>query len=98
MADFVETTKYIALNQRGTPVLAETNTNIVPIGEAHEGGVSEEHLLNQYGITRAQLHAALSYYYDHLDEIRAYQEETKRLLKQYGTSTRAKIEELRRRG
>jgi uncharacterized protein (DUF433 family) len=97
MADFVETTKYIKLNRHGTPVLAETNTSIIPIGVAHEGGVSEEWLLNQYGISRAQLHAALSYFYEHRDEIRKYQAETERLLQQYCTSTQAKIAELRKR-
>ena len=92
---FTETTKYIKLNQRGTPVLADTNTNIVPIGVAHENGVSEEWLLDQYGISRAQLHAALSYFYEHRDEIRAYQAETERLLQEYGTDGQAALEKLR---
>jgi uncharacterized protein (DUF433 family) len=92
---FTETTKYIKLNQRGTPVLADTNTNIVPIGVAHENGVSEEWLLDQYGISRAQLHAALSYFYEHRDEIRVYQAETERLLQEYGTDGRAALEKLR---
>jgi uncharacterized protein (DUF433 family) len=97
MADIAEITRYIKLNQRGTPVLAETNTNIVPIGVAHEGGVSEEYLLDQYGITRAQLHAALFYFYEHRDEIREYQAETERLLQQYGTDGWAALDELDRR-
>ena len=90
-----ETTKYIKLNHRGTPVLADTNTNIVPIGVAHEQGGSEATLLNQYGINRAQLHAALSYFYEHREEIRAYQVETERLLREYGTDGQAAIENLR---
>jgi uncharacterized protein (DUF433 family) len=85
MTLFVETTKHIQLNRHGTPVLAATHTSIVPIGVAHEGGVSEEWLLDQYGITRAQLHAALSYFYEHRDEIQQYQAETERLLQRYGT-------------
>jgi uncharacterized protein (DUF433 family) len=96
MTDFVETTKYIALNQRGTPILADTNTNIVPIGVAHEMGVSEQELLNQYGISRAQLHAALSYFYEHREEIRAYQAETERLLQKYGTDGQEAIDKLRK--
>jgi uncharacterized protein (DUF433 family) len=96
MAYFTETTKYIQLNPRGTPVLADTHTNIVPIGVAHEGGVSEAQLLEQYGITRAQLHAALSYFYEHRDEIRAYQAETERLLQQHGADGWDAIEKLRK--
>lgn len=92
---FTETTKYIKLNQRGTPVLADTNTNIVPIGVAHETGVTEEALLDQYGINRAQLHAALSYFYEHRDEIRAYQADTERLLQEYGTDGQAAMKNLR---
>lgn len=94
MTDFVETTQYIKLNRHGAPVLAETNTNIVPIGVAHEGGVSEEHLLNQYGLHRAQLHAALSYFYEHRDALRQYQNETEHLLQQHGTDGWAELEKL----
>ena len=91
---FSETTQHITFNQYGTPVLAETNTNIVPIGLAHENGVGEQALLDQYGITRAQLHAALSFFYEHRDEIREYQAETEALLKQYGTDGWAALDEL----
>ena len=94
MAELIETTKHIALNRHGTPVLAETNTNIVPIGVAHESGASESHLIEQYGISRAQLHAALSYFYEHRDEIRQYQAETDRLLEQHGSSIQDKIKQL----
>lgn len=96
MAYFTETTKYITLNPLGTPVLAETNTNIVPLGTAHENGVSEAELIEQYGISRAQLHAVLSYFYEHREEIRVYQAETERLLREHGTGTRAKLDELQK--
>ena len=95
MAYFTETTKYIKINQRGTPVLTETNTNIVPIGVAHEIGVSEADLLDQYGISRAQLHAALSYFYEHREEIRNYQAETERLLRQHGKDGWGAIQKLK---
>ena len=97
MAYFTETTKHITINEHGTPILAETRTNIVPVGLAHEGGVSEEKLLEQYGMSRAQLHAALSYFYEHRDEIRAYEAETDRLMTEHGVSIHDKIEEMRRR-
>jgi uncharacterized protein (DUF433 family) len=97
MAEFIDKTLYITKNQHGTPVLAETNTNIVPIGVAHENGADETQLIEQYGITRAQLHAALSYFYEHREELRAYEAETQRLLQQYSTSGKAKLEALRKR-
>ncbi len=84
MVYFSETIKHITLNKRGTPVLAETNTNIVPIGRAHESGVDEAELLEHYGMSRAQLHAALYYFYEHRDEIREYEAETEGILLEYG--------------
>ena len=96
MPELLQTTKHIKLNRYGTPVLAETNTNIVPIGVAHEGGVSEKCLLGQYDISRAQLYAALSYFYEHRDNVREYEAETERLLQQHGTNSRDKLRELRK--
>ncbi len=94
MAELTETTKYIKLNQHGTPILVDSNISIVPIGVAHEGGVGEVELLDQYGISRAQLHAALSYFYEHREAIRAYQTETEALLRQYGTDGWAALDRL----
>lgn len=96
MAEMIEF-KYITTNKWGTPIIAETNTNIVPIGVAHEKGVSEEWLLDQYGMSRAQLHSALAYFYEHREAIREYEAETQRLLEQYGTDGKARLEELRKR-
>ena len=97
MAEFTETTKYITHNQHGTPVLAETNTNIIPLGVAHELGTRESELLDQYGISRAQLHAALSYFYENREAIRVYQAETERLLVKNSVDGNEKLEELRKR-
>lgn len=89
--------KYITKNERGTPILADTKTNIVPIGVAHENGVTEAELLAQYGMERAKLHSALAYFYEHREEIRDYQAETKRLLQEYGRPITETLEELRQR-
>jgi uncharacterized protein (DUF433 family) len=97
MPELLEANNHINLNQHGTPVLAETNTNIVPIGIAHENGASVESLLDQYEISREQLDAALSYFYEHRDEIREYEAETERLLQQYGTNSLGKLLILRNR-
>jgi len=96
MALFTETTKHISLNQFGTPVLTESRfkTNIIPIGLAHEGGVTESELLSQYKISRAQLHAALSYFYEYRDQVREYEAETERLLEEHGISIQDAIKEM----
>lgn len=88
--------KHITFNEYGTPVLAENNINVVTIGESHEGGSTEAYLLEQYQITRAQLHAALSYFYENRDEIRAYQDETDALLKEVGTDAQEAIDKMRK--
>jgi uncharacterized protein (DUF433 family) len=90
-------TNYITFNRHGTPVLADTNLNIVPIGLAHESGISERELLDRYGISRGQLHAALAYFYDHRDEISEYLAESERLLEENSTDIRDALEELRKR-
>jgi hypothetical protein len=35
----------------------------------HGGGMSAEEMVEQFDLTLGQIHAALSYYYDHRDEI-----------------------------
>lgn len=96
MAESIEF-KYITINKRGTPVLADTNTSIIPIGVAHEGGVSESELLEQYGIPRAQLHSALAYFYEHREEIRAHQRETEALLHEQATDAHEMLNKLKNR-
>jgi uncharacterized protein (DUF433 family) len=96
MSEFTETTKFIKLNVRGTPILADTHTNIVPIGVAHESGVSEAELLDQYGVSRAQLHAALSYFYEHREEMQIYLAETERLLREHGSDGWSALDEFTR--
>lgn len=37
----------------------------------HEGGMTAKEIAEHYGLTLAQVHAALTYAYDHLDDILA---------------------------
>lgn len=93
MAENIEF-KYIIKNEHGTPVLADTNTNIIPIGIAHEQGVSEADLLTQYNVPRSQLHSALAYFYEHRDAIRLYEAETENLLKNHATNANQALKRL----
>jgi uncharacterized protein (DUF433 family) len=97
MTEFTKATRFITHNQHGTPVLTETNTSIIPLGIAHEMGAGEAELLDQYGISRAQLHAALSYFYENREAIRIYQAETERLLAENAVDGNERLEELRKR-
>lgn len=66
--------KHIAINDEGQPVVAEMPRlkvrDLVMSHQAH--GWSADELVWQFqGLTPAQAHGALSYYYDHQDEIDA---------------------------
>ncbi|MBN1565156.1 MAG: DUF433 domain-containing protein [Anaerolineae bacterium] len=50
-----------------------------------------------YPLTRAQVHAALAYYYDHQDEIKAYWAESEKLLREMGTSHEEVLAKMRAR-
>lgn len=93
MAENVEF-KYIIINERGTPILADTNTNIVPIGIAHEQGMSEAELLAQYRIPRSQFHSALAYFYEHREDIRFYENETEKLLNEHAKDANQVLKQL----
>jgi uncharacterized protein (DUF433 family) len=64
---------HITMNQRGVPCIDGTRHRVIDIAAdrvAH--GYSAEQILEQYpDLTPAQVHAALTYYYDHQAEIDA---------------------------
>ncbi len=53
----------------GQPTIRGTGITVRNIVESVRVGYSVEELLEAYPLTRAQVHDALSYYYDHKDEI-----------------------------
>ncbi len=57
--------------QGGTPVIAGTRLDVATLAAYHtRHGYPVEQLLEAYpNITPAQMHDAISYYYDHKDEI-----------------------------
>ncbi len=96
MAENIEF-KYIIKNEHGTPILADTKTNIIPIGIAHEHGISEAGLLAQYDISRSQLHSALAYFYEHREDIRNYEHETEKLLNEHATDASQVLKQLQQK-
>ncbi len=53
----------------GQPTIRGTGITVRNIVESVRVGYSVEELLEAYPLTRAQVHDALSYYYDHKEEI-----------------------------
>ena len=66
-------TKYehIALDERGTPIIAGANTKVVEVVTTMQaGGLSPEELCFQLPhLSMGQIHSALAYYWDHREAI-----------------------------
>jgi uncharacterized protein (DUF433 family) len=64
---------HITLNSRGVPCLDSTRHRVIDIVADHVAhGYSAAQIVEQYpDLTPAQVHAALTYYYDHQDAMDA---------------------------
>jgi uncharacterized protein (DUF433 family) len=62
---------HIAFNARGVPCIDSTRHRVIDIVADHVAhGYSAAQIVEQYpDLTLAQVHAALTYYYDHEDEL-----------------------------
>lgn len=56
----------------GEPHIAGKRIRVRDIAMWHQNGATVEKIVQQFDVTIAEVHAALSYYYDHRDEIEAY--------------------------
>jgi len=67
------TTSYIELDAEGRAWIAGSNTKVIEIvlDKLAWGWSPEEMSLQHPQLSLAQIHAALSYYYDHQDELNA---------------------------
>ena len=82
----------------GIPVIAETGHKVAIIASIyvhHHAPV--EWILENYDLTPAQVHAAISYYYDHEEALDRYLQEGDELAKQVGTPLSEVIERMRER-
>src|SRR5438067_10282571 len=68
---------YITCDEQGVPWLTGTNTKVLEVILDHlaHGSSPEEIHFQHPHLSLAQIHAALSYYYDHQQEIDAYIEQ-----------------------
>jgi uncharacterized protein (DUF433 family) len=56
-------------HRRGKPRIKGTGITVQNIVEDTASGLTPEYISEQFGLTLGQVYAALSYYYDHKDEI-----------------------------
>jgi uncharacterized protein (DUF433 family) len=85
----------------GRPRIAGTRVRVQDIVVWHDAGISVEEMPEQFGVTLAQVYAALSYYYDHRDEIERNIREDTELAEKMSTplsELRAEIEARREAG
>jgi len=85
------TTAHIHLDNRGRAWIDDTNTKVIEVvlDKLANGSSPEEIHFQHAHLSMAQIHAALSYYYDHQAEFDA---EIERQVKEYD-ELRAKVED-----
>jgi len=88
--------KYVEINEHGSVVIAGTRIHIEAVGFAHEGGSSEEELLEWFGLSKSQLYGALAYFYDHKDELIASEKEAAELAQKLSQNGLEKLREKRK--
>lgn len=67
----VQPIRYIQRDERGVAWIAETNTKVIEVAAEHSGygwDAKEIHAAHPH-LALAQIHAALSFYYDHKAEL-----------------------------
>lgn len=72
---------YVEQNEYGSVVIAGTRIHVEAVGFAHEGGYTEQELLDWFGLSKSQLYGALAYFYDHRESLIATENEAAELAK-----------------
>lgn len=84
--------------RNGRPLIAGTGLKVAIIANMHvHHQTSIEWIVENYDLTPAQVHAALSYYYDHAEELDRYIREGDELARQLGTPSSEILERMRQR-
>jgi uncharacterized protein (DUF433 family) len=82
----------------GRPLIAGTGLKVAIIANMHlHQDVSIEWIAENYDLTPAQIYAALSYYYDHAEELDRFIREGDELAQQIGTPSSEVLERMRQR-
>ena len=92
----IEAVKYVELNQYGSVVVAGTGIHVAAVGFAHEGGYTEQELLDWFNLTKEQLHGVLAYFYGNRDSLLAAENEAAELAKKLAQKGTEKLEAWRK--
>lgn len=72
MTDTIHSINYIVSTPSvlsGQPRLANRRVAVIHIASASQGGWGAERIASELNLSLAEVHAALSYYHDHKDEV-----------------------------
>lgn len=82
----------------GVPVILPRGHKVAIIAAEYvHGGVTVDWIAENYDLTLAQIHAALSYYYDHAEELEQYLRDGDALVEQAGVPFDQILEKMRQR-
>ena len=84
--------------REGRPVIVGTGLKVAVIADMHvHHDVSLDWIAENFDLTLAQIHAALSYYYDHAEELDRYIQEGDELARKIGVSADDALKKMRER-
>jgi len=86
---------HIELDDNGNARISGKEFKVDVLAALHNHGWTVEDFVEQYDLTPAEVHAGLSYYYDHKDEIDQANRESNELAKLIGVSGEELIERLK---
>lgn len=93
----MEAIKYVERNEHGSIVIAGTQIHVEAVGFAHEGGSSEEELLDWFALSKEQLYGALAYFYGHKDDLIASEHEAAELAQKLSQNGLKKLKDWRKK-
>jgi uncharacterized protein (DUF433 family) len=80
----------------GTPVIREQNVKVKMIVYMYlKAGASIEAIIEQYGLTHAQFHSALAYYYDNQEEFEEADRNREEMIEPIKKESAARLERMR---
>ncbi len=80
----------------GVPMIKGRNLKVRMIAQAYlHAGESIEAVIDQYGLSKAEIHAALAYYYDHLADFEREARDLAPLLQAAQTESEARLARMR---
>ncbi|MDQ7027944.1 MAG: DUF433 domain-containing protein [Anaerolineae bacterium] len=93
----MEAVQYVEINEQGSVVIAGTRIHVEAVGFAHEGGSTEEELLEWFDLNKEQFYGALAYFYGHRADLIVSENEAVELAKELSQNGLEKLQEWRKK-